>query len=64
MDKQVRVFASFEAERKAELALYASMTPAQRMALLLEMVATQWEGTGETGQRLERVVGVASLTQR
>jgi hypothetical protein len=61
MEKVISVFKSFEEERTAELAYYASLTPQQRVDLLLEMVASQQEGEGEAGQRLERVLAVVPL---
>ena len=63
MDKTVRVFGSFEEADRADLEYYASLTPQQRVNLLLDMVAAYKESLGEAGQRFERVYRVVKLSE-
>jgi|CXWL01.1.fsa_nt_gi hypothetical protein len=61
MERVLQVFASHEEAEKADRAFYASLTPNQRVDLLLDLVARERESMGEAGERLERVSRVVEL---
>jgi hypothetical protein len=62
MEKAVRVFHSFADADKADAEYYRSLTPQQRLDVLLDLVHSQ---TGdEAGQRLERVCRVVKLSEQ
>ena len=61
MKSVVSKFASLEAADQAEDEYYASLTPAERMAILLELIARTNESLGEPAQGLERVCRVTQL---
>jgi hypothetical protein len=63
MEKVLKVFNSFEEADRADDEYYASLTPQQRVDILLEMIAAYRESLGETGQRLERVYRVVELSK-
>lgn len=63
MEKVLRVFNSFESADEADDEYYASLTPQQRVDLLLDMIAAYRESTGETSERLERVYRVVRLSE-
>lgn len=63
MDKIVSVFNSFEDADRADDEYYASLSPQQRVDLLLDLIAAYRESLGETGQRLERVYRVVQLSE-
>ena len=58
-DKQVRVFRSFQEAEDADRAFYRSLTPEQRLDILLQLIAQH----GPV-QRLERVYKIVKLEQR
>jgi hypothetical protein len=60
---EVRVFSSFQEAEEADKAFYASLSPQQRVDLVLEMVARHRESMGEAGKRFERVYRVIELSQ-
>ena len=60
----LRVFSSFREAEEADRALYASLSPQERLEMLLDLVARQRESMGEATQRLERVYRVVELSQR
>ena len=60
----LRVFSSFREAEQADRAFYASLSPQERLDLLLDLVARQRESMGEATQRLERVYRVVELSQR
>jgi hypothetical protein len=61
MEKVVRKFSSFEEAEKADREYYESLTPAQRVAMALEL-RRMWVGTeDERTERLERVLTVSQL---
>ena len=60
----LRVFSSFREAEQADRAFYASLSPQERLDLLLDLVARQRESMGEAAQRLERVYRVVELSQR
>jgi hypothetical protein len=57
--EQVRVFRSFEEAEEADRAFYRSLTPEQRLDILLQLIAQH----GPV-QRLERVYKIVKLEQR
>jgi hypothetical protein len=60
---EVRVFSSFQEAEEADKAFYASLSPQERVDLVLEMVARHRESMGEAGKRFERVYRVIELSQ-
>lgn len=63
MKKVPKVFRSFEEADRADEEYYASLTPQQRVDLLLDMVAAYRKTLGETGDRIERVYRVVKLSE-
>lgn len=63
MEKVLNIFNGFEEADRADDEYYASLSPQQRVDLLLDMVAAYRESLGETGQRLERVYRVVELSE-
>lgn len=63
MEKVVKVFSSFEEADRADDEYYASLTPQERVDILLDMIAAYRESLGETGQRLERIYRVVELSE-
>jgi len=64
MRNVLRVFSSFREAEQADWALYASMSPQERLDVLLDLVARQRESMGEAAARLERVYRVVELSRR
>ncbi|HYZ84320.1 MAG TPA: hypothetical protein VE621_07950 [Bryobacteraceae bacterium] len=62
MDRVVHKFTSFEEAEKADREFYASLTPNQRIEILLELMA-RYRGEGEAAERLERVATVVRREQ-
>jgi hypothetical protein len=63
MQRIVRVFQSFEEAEKADEQYYASLTPNERLEILLELVRRQRESLGEAAARFERVYRVVELSR-
>ncbi|HTA29047.1 MAG TPA: hypothetical protein VK731_01105 [Candidatus Cybelea sp.] len=61
MEKEARVFHSFAEAGQAEDKYYRSLTPEQRLELLLDLVKAQQPD--ETEQRLERVCRIIKLQE-
>lgn len=59
--EDVAVYRSFEEAEAAERAYYLSLTPQERLDILLELIAREAEATGEAEQRLARVHRVVAL---
>jgi hypothetical protein len=60
VERVIRVFNSHAEADAADRAYYRSLTPQQRLDILLEMLA--WGRTGDaTGERLERVYRIVEL---
>ena len=59
----LRVFSSFREAEEADRALYASLSPQERLDMLLDLVARQRASMGEDAQRLERVYRVVELSR-
>jgi hypothetical protein len=64
MERTLRVFESVKEAEHADAAYYASLSPQERVDLLLELNRRYRESTGETSERLERVYRVAELARR
>jgi hypothetical protein len=63
MEKTVRILNSFEESDQADKAYYHSLTPQQRLDILLELNRRCWnEADAETGPRLARVYRVVELS--
>lgn len=62
--RELQIFTSFDAADRADVEYYHSLTPQERMAILLELVQRYRESFGEAGQRLERVHRVVELERR
>ena len=60
MDYTVRKFDSFEAAEKADREYYRSLTPEQRVEILLELVETYSNASVEGFQRVYRFVKLES----
>lgn len=63
MKKEASIFRSFDAADEAELQYYASLTPDERVNILLAMIEQHRESLGESAQRFERVYRVTDLAQ-
>lgn len=61
MEKVVRKFHSFEEADRADREYYRSLTPQQRLDLLLDLIARQRESLDEASQRFERVYRIIKL---
>ncbi len=61
MEKEARVFHSFAEADQAEDKYYRSLTPEQRLELLLDLVKAQQPD--ETEPRLERVCRIIKLQE-
>jgi uncharacterized protein YdeI (YjbR/CyaY-like superfamily) len=61
MEKTARVFSSFAEADKAEAEYYRSLTPAQRLEILFQLVQSQQ--TDEVEPRLERVCRIIKLQE-
>ena len=63
MERRVQVFRSFDEAERAELDYYASLTPQQRVDLLLELVAAWREACGGSEEGIARVHRVVKLSE-
>jgi hypothetical protein len=63
VQRELRVFSSFDDAGRADVEYYAALTPDERLAILLEIIANHREATGETSERLERVYRVTQLSE-
>jgi hypothetical protein len=63
MEKVLKVFRSFEEADQSDDEYYASLTPQERVDILLDMIAAYRESLGETSERLERVYRVIELSE-
>jgi hypothetical protein len=58
----IRIFSSFREAEQSDTAFYASLSPQERLDLLLEIVARHRESFGEAAERFERVYRVVELS--
>jgi len=63
MQRDVSVFASFREAEEADRQFYASLTPQQRLDILLDLMAAHRESLDEAPQRFERVYRVVELSE-
>ena len=63
LEPTCKVFENHEEARAADRAYYASLSPRERLHLLLEIVARHRESLGEAAERFERVHRVVELSQ-
>lgn len=64
MEKVVHKFSSFEESDQATRRYYASLTPEQRLDILLDLIASQRDDEDEAAERLQRVYRVVKLGER
>ena len=66
MQRVVNRFQSWKRSEEADRAYYRSLTPEQRLDILLELIARYRDGLDEdeAAQRLERVCRVTKLDRR
>jgi hypothetical protein len=64
MEKVVAVFGSFEEAERAEDEFYASLTPSERLDLLLDLITRYRESLGEAAEGFARVHRIIELSQR
>ena len=63
MQGELRVFSSFREAEKADSSFYASLSPQERLEILLDLVARHRESQGEAAERFERVYRIVELSQ-
>jgi len=63
MREELRIFSSFQEAEEADTAFYASLSPQERLDLLLDIIARHRESLGETAERFERVYRIIELSQ-
>jgi hypothetical protein len=61
MEKEIRSFGSMADADDADVAYYASLTPEERLELLLELIARYSEAQGEAAKGFARVHRVIEL---
>jgi len=61
--RELRVFTSFADADQADDEQYASLSPTERVNILLELIAAQREASGEASTRFERVYRVTQLSR-
>lgn len=64
VERVVRVFDSFDDADEADDQFYASLTPEERLDILLELVERHRSALGEAACRFEKVHRVIELSQR
>jgi hypothetical protein len=63
VDRVVRIFDRFEDADAADAAHYAALSPAERLDVLLDMIARYRESLGGAATRFERVHRVVELSR-
>lgn len=63
MQKRAQTFDSLAAADDADRAYYAALQPAERLVILLELIARYRESLGEAADRFERVHQVIELSR-
>jgi len=64
VERVVQVFSSFEEAEEADREFYRSLTPAQRIAMLLELLELFRPDQDGAAPRLERVYRIAEFPPR
>jgi hypothetical protein len=62
MNRVAQVFSSFDAADQADDEYYASLTPEERLEILLELIERYRSSLGEAAERFERVYRVVELS--
>jgi hypothetical protein len=62
-ERVLQLFTTFEDAERADDEYYASLTPAERLEILLSLVLAQREAQGEASTRFERVYRVTQLSR-
>ena len=63
MERVIRRFKTFEDAERADEEYYASLTPAERVDILLGLIEQYEHSRGTASQRFERVYRVTQLTR-
>jgi predicted transcriptional regulator len=63
MQDEPRIFSSFREAEEADADFYASLSPQDRVDMLLELIARHRESIGEAAERFERVYRVTELSR-
>jgi len=63
MERHVRIFRGFEAAERADEDYYASLSPQQRVDLLLELIAAWTEAHGAAAEGFARVHRIVELSR-
>jgi len=61
VERVFRVFTTFAEADQADEQYYATLTPSERVDILLELIERYRSSLGETADRFERVCRVAEL---
>lgn len=64
MEKVARIFRSFEEAEEADRRFYASLTPQQRLDMMIELLDFRGFDSNGASQRLERVYRVVQREKR
>lgn len=64
VERVVRIFKSHAEADAADREFYRSLTPQQRVDMLLELIEMYREETGESAERLERVCRITQFERR
>ena len=63
MKRELQVFDSRADAGRADTLYFASLTPQERVDVLLDLIAAHREAMGEAGERFERVCRVTELSE-
>ena len=63
MERVLRSFNQFADAEEADLQYYTSLSPKERLDIMLEIIAQTLESSGEATKGLERVYRVIELSQ-
>ena len=63
MRRRAKVYSSFEEEEKATREYYLSLTPRERLEILLELIEQSRDPNDEASQGFQRVYRVTQLSQ-
>jgi hypothetical protein len=63
MERVFRVFDSFVDADRADDTYYASLTPQERVELLLQIISQHRESSGDAAKGLERVYRIVELSR-
>lgn len=64
MERVIRVFDRPSDAEAVDRAFYASLSPQERLDMLLDLMERYRAGIGEAAERFERVYRLASLSER